>query len=352
MAYDYDFDILAALWTGGEAAKEPYASFIAANPTLTNEVSENRILSTIELLRSHMEMLQNREEAKLLHESISKLFRHTAGGSNPWSEAAAITTATGNVNNPVFPAGASVNITVNGSTDSPVSASGGDCATVVAELNASIGGTPGSAESMSLDFTGITGGTLPTGAVPAAYFDITSTTTTYRLWFSDGSTTAPAVTTETLVTVALTGADTDITVAANVQFSLTVASGDADFAGFVTGGTAVVTGTLATVGNVTDPVDGAVATGATIATTVQGVDPAGGTAAVEAFCIQPGNRIGFRATSDFVTFELANGTGGIIGPAGVIPGTYLSTPARVADQGRDLSLNNFSGSRRNSVLTP
>jgi len=54
MAYDYDVDILAGLWTGTEDAKEPYASFIAANPDLTDEVSENRILSTIELLRSHM----------------------------------------------------------------------------------------------------------------------------------------------------------------------------------------------------------------------------------------------------------------------------------------------------------
>ncbi len=89
MAYDYDVDILAAYWTGAEALEEPYASFIAANPDLTDEVSENRILSTIELLRSHMAVLQTREEAKLLHESISKLFRHSAGGSNPWSEAAA-----------------------------------------------------------------------------------------------------------------------------------------------------------------------------------------------------------------------------------------------------------------------
>jgi len=228
MAYDYDVDILAALWTGTEDAKEPYASFIAANPTLTDEDSENRILSTIELLRSHMELLQNRVEAKLLHESISKLFRHSAGGSNPWSEAAAVTSAEGNVNNPVFPAGASIDITIDSVTSSPVSASGGDCTTVAAELNAtldavipadaeitditaaadvagSLGGTyftinsandatayyvwmshQGAGEQVSLDFTGVTGGTLPTGAVPAAYFDITSTTGTYRCWFSDG----------------------------------------------------------------------------------------------------------------------------------------------------------------------
>lgn len=471
MAYDYDVDILATLWTGGEDAQEPYASFIAANPELTDEVSENRILSTIELLRSHMELLQNREEAKLLHESISKLFRHSAGGSNPWSEVAAITTAVGNVPGPTFPAGASLDITIDGVTYSPTSATGGDCATVAAELNVtldavipaaaeettvgavadvagSLGSTyftinsggdvtayyvwmshPGLGESMSLDFTAITGGTLPVGAVPAAYFDITSTTATYRCWFSDGATIPPAVTTEILVPVSFTGADIDTVIAASATTAIVTGTGDADFAGFANGGTAVITGTLATVGNVTDPVDGAVATGAIIGTTTQGIaaatDPAPGgtgiaatyavgdaaatvgaavasavggnadfsasgtttvtiTAAatgvttdaadvstgfaisvtvqgsagsgdavpVQAFCEFPGPRLGIRAQEDFITFELANGSGGIIGPAGIIPGTYLSTPARVADQGRDLSLNHFAGTRRNTELTP
>jgi len=354
MAYDYDVDILAALWTGAEALEEPYVSFIAANPDLTDEVSENRILSTIELLRSHMELLQNRGEAKLLHESISKLFRHTAGGSNPWSEAAAVTDATGNVNNPVFPAGASIDITVAGATVSPVSASGGDCTTVAAELNATMGGTPGVAEAMSLDFTGVTGGTLPTGVTPAAWFDVTSTANpfaTYRFWFSDASTTAPAVTFETLVPITFTGADADTVIAAAALTAIVTGSGDADFAGFSNAVT-VITGTLATVGNVTDPVDGAVATGATIITTTQGAAPVGGSSDVEAYCIQPGFRLGFRGTVAFTTFALANGSGGIIGPAGIIPGTRLNTPARVADQGRNLSLGNFAGAIREPELTP
>jgi len=471
MAYDYDVDILAGLWTGTEDAKEPYASFIAANPDLTDEVSENRILSTIELLRSHMELLQTREEAKLLHESISKLFRHTAGGSNPWSAAAAVTGAVGNVPAPTFPAGASIDITINGATDSPVSASGGDCATTAAELNADLNsGTPavaekttvipvadvdgslgskyftlnsggdvtayyvwmihaGRGESMSLDFTAITGGTLPVGAVPAAYFDITSATTTYRCWFSDGSTTAPAVTTETLVPISFTGADADTVIAAAATTAIVTGTGDPDFSGFANGGTAVITGTLVTVGNVTDPVDGAVTTGALIGTTtqglaaatdpapggtgipvvyavndafstiatkvknaidangdfsageegtititaaatgpttdaadvdtgfaiavtVQGADAIGGVSSVEVYCEQPGPRLAIRATEDFVTFELANGTGGVIGPAGIIPGERSSKPKQVADQGRDLSLGHFAGTPRDSVLTP
>lgn len=711
MAYDYDADILAALWTGAEATEEPYATFIADNPTLTDEVSENRILSSIELLRSHIELLQTRDEAKLLHESISKLIRHSAGGSNPWSPAASITNSEGNVQNPTFPAGASIDITIDGVTSSPVSGSGGDCATVAAELNVTLdasipgdteqttvdgetatssglsgtyftinsagdateyyvwfnfpgvaeaftvtpngdtdgnlgetyfdfnrannpgasdfyvwlshdgrnevtsitavadsdgdlGGThftmentsaaqfyvwlshDGRSESMSLDFTAITGATLPTGAVPAAYFDIDSTTALYRLWFSDGSTTVPAAGGRVLTPVAFTGADADTVIAGSVITALTGA--DADFAGFA--GTPVITGTLVAIGNVTDPVDGAVTTGASLSSTVQGlavsetdpaaegtgtevpytvgdsavtvsglvrdaiallgdfgaeggnpfnmthatagtandaidvdtgftisvttqgldaaetdpaaegtglevpytvgdagatigaairvaiaavtdmsaegsdpvtvtcdnvgdvgdasdgaaatgfgfsttiqgedpstdpapvgrtgipvavsaglsdgeigsalrsavggnadfstegagfvseintvvngvatdsadvdtgftsitttrqgVDDIGDAVAVQAFCIQPGNRLGFRGQEPFVTFDLSNGTGGIIGPAGIIPGPRLSTPARVANQGRNNALGSFAGARRPNPLTP
>ncbi len=711
MAYDYDVDILAALWTGAEDAVEPYASFIAANPDLTDEVSENRILSTIELLRSHMELLQTRGEAKLLHESISKLFRHTAGGSNPWSDAAAITDAVGNVCNPVFPAFASIDITIGGVTNAHSSETGGDCQTVAAELNETLDATAGGvteqttidttgatsaglsgtsfnissagdatdyyvwfdfpgvaeaftvtpngdtdgslgetyfdfnraddpgvsdfyiwlshdgraevtsitaiadvdgalgetsfsmetaasaqfyvwlshdgrSESMTLDFTGITGATLPTGAVAAAYFDIDSTTALYRLWFSDGSTTVPAAGGRVLTPVSFTGGDADTVVAGSVITALSGA--DADFAGFA--GTPSITGTLAAVGNVTDPVDGAVTTGAALssttqgvaaaetdpaaegtgleaaytvgdtaadvatavrlaidangswdaegagnpfnvthipvgaaldtvdvdtgftisvttqgvdaaetdpaaegtgveapytvgatasaigdavriaaasvtdvgaegndpvvvtmanvgdvgdvtdgavgtgfgfATTVQGVDAAvdpaiGGRTAIPvvvaagladseigslirstvganadfftegavnsseinnaangvttdsadtdsglgvsttrqgvdtvtdafpitAICIQPGNKLGFRAQEDFLTFTLANGGGGIIGPAGIIPGARASKPKQVADQGRDLSLGHMAGTRRNTILTP
>ena len=401
MAYDYDVDILAALWTGTEDAKEPYLSFIAANPDLTDEVSENRILSTIELLRSHMELLQTRGEAKLLHESISKLFRHTAGGSNPWSDAAAITDAVGNVCNPVFPAFASIDITIGGVTNSHSSETGGDCQTVAAELNETLDATAGGvteqttidttgatvsglsgtsfninsagdvtpyyvwfdtvavaettsvtpngdvdgdlgetrfrlntaagadfyvwlshdgraevteievpgagdtdgdlgethfimetpaaaqffvwlshdgrAEAMTLDFTGITGGTLPTGAVAAAYFDIDSTTALYRLWFSDGSTIVPAAGGRVLTPVVFTGADADTVIATAVIGALTGA--DADFAGFA--GTPSITGTLASVGNVTDPVDGAVATGAAFSSTTQGLSAAESAPAAE-----------------------------------------------------------------------
>ena len=179
MAYDYDVDILAALWTGAEDAEEPYASFIAANPDITNEVSENRILSTIELLRSHMELLASRDEANLLHFAISRLIRHTAGGSNPWSDEAAVTTAIGNVLAPVFPAGASLEITNerDGSTACPISVTGGDTATVVAELNSTLL-FAGVAEMTDITVTAADVG----GSTSGTHFFISDTTTDYYLW--------------------------------------------------------------------------------------------------------------------------------------------------------------------------
>jgi len=505
MAYDYDVDILGALFTGGEDGKEPYVSFISENGALTNEVSERRILSSIELLRSHMELIQTRDEANLLMYALARLITHTAGGSNPFSSASAKTEAIGNVKNPQFPAGANVAITFDGTTIPATSASGGECAEVVAELNAflDVPGTPvpemstvlvnvgdaegslaskfftlnsandatnyyvwmehgtrvesteitvsgdtdgdlagtrftingsgdvgspeeyyvwyshdgiaeetevtvmsdtdgnraelyftlnspttafyvwyshngaaevtditlsadvngshaeeyflinspttpfyvwyshdgsaettsiapnpdisgslagtsfnistagdgtlnyvffthdGLGESMSLDFTGITGATLPTGAVAAAFFDIDSTTALYRLWFDDTTTMVPAAGGRVLTAVSFTGADADTVIATAVIGALSGADGD--FVGFA--GTPVITGTLVGVGNVTDPVDGGVATGATIASTTQGValdesDPA------------PGGRTGIEVA--YVVNSAAGTIGGLI----------------------------------------
>ena len=182
MAYDYDVDILAALWTGAEDAEEPYASFIAANPALTNETSEQRILSTIELLRSHMELLASRDEANLLHFAISRLIRHTAGGSNPFSEEAAVTEAVGNVNNPNFPAGATLDIDIDGVVTSPVSATGGDCQTVVSELNVALDmGGAGVAERTDLDI-----GVLLAEDLSGKYMTLNSAgdVTNYYVWWN------------------------------------------------------------------------------------------------------------------------------------------------------------------------
>jgi hypothetical protein len=104
MAYDYDTDILAALWTGGEDGNEPYATFIADNPLLTDEDSENRILSTIEAIRSHMEVLADRDEARLFHFCISTMLEGFGSGGFIYGATSGNENAVveGNMPNPVF----------------------------------------------------------------------------------------------------------------------------------------------------------------------------------------------------------------------------------------------------------
>lgn len=145
MAYIYDTDILAALWTGGEDGQEPYASVIAANPTLFDEPSENRILSTIEALRSHMELLADRDEARLFHFCISTMLEGFGsggfiyGGNGSGNENAVVE---GNVPNPVFAAAddiefAALDGVTGGAPIAVVAVGGTDIAAAVAAINAS-----------------------------------------------------------------------------------------------------------------------------------------------------------------------------------------------------------------------
>lgn len=83
-------------------------------------------------------------------------------------------------------------------------------------------------ELTTFNWSGITGVTLPTGVTPAAWFDISTVATTYRLWFSDGSTTAPVAGGTTLVPVAFVGGDTDQDISDAVVTALI--SADAEYA--------------------------------------------------------------------------------------------------------------------------
>lgn len=142
MAYIYDTDILAALWTGIEDGEEPYLTFIADNPTLTDEVSENRILSTIEALRSHMEVLQDRDEARLFHFCVSTMIEGFGSGgfiygATSRNEEAIIE---GNKPNPVFGAADDIEIAVldgvtGGAAIAVVAVGGTTLADAVAAIN-------------------------------------------------------------------------------------------------------------------------------------------------------------------------------------------------------------------------
>lgn len=142
MAYIYDTDILAALWTGGEDAVEPYATFIADNPSLTDEVSENRILSTIEAIRSHMEVLADRDEARILHFCVSTMLEGVGSGGFIYGSTSSNSEASveGNMPNPTFVIGDDIEIAevdgVNGAAViGLVAATGIDLATVIADIN-------------------------------------------------------------------------------------------------------------------------------------------------------------------------------------------------------------------------
>jgi hypothetical protein len=114
MAYDYDLDILDALWDGAEDGEEPYLTFIAENPLLTDEVSENRILSTIEALRSHMELLADRDEARLFHFCIATMLEGFGSGGFIYGATSRNEQAIveGNVPNAVFAAGDDIEFAV------------------------------------------------------------------------------------------------------------------------------------------------------------------------------------------------------------------------------------------------
>ena len=106
MAYDYTTDIFDALWDGIESTEEPYATIIADNPLLFDEDSEQRILSTIEAIRSHIELLADRDEARLLHFCLSTMLEGIGSGGFIYGGTSGNENAVieGNVPNPVYAA--------------------------------------------------------------------------------------------------------------------------------------------------------------------------------------------------------------------------------------------------------
>jgi hypothetical protein len=137
MAYDYTTDIFDPLWDGGgspEKDEEPYATIIADNPDLFDEDSEQRILSTIEAIRSHMELLADRDEARLFHFCLSTMLEGVGSGGFVYGATSRNEQAIveGNVVNPVFVAGDEIEFgTLDGVT--------GTAVTVVASDGASAG---------------------------------------------------------------------------------------------------------------------------------------------------------------------------------------------------------------------
>lgn len=142
MAYDYDTDIFDALWVAGEDGEEPYVTIIADNPLLFDEDSEQRILSTIEAVRSHMELLADRDEARLFHFCLSTMLEGIGSGGFVYGATSRNEQAIveGNVPNPVFAAPDDIQIAVldgvtGGASIAVVAAGGTGVDDVIAAIN-------------------------------------------------------------------------------------------------------------------------------------------------------------------------------------------------------------------------
>jgi hypothetical protein len=228
MAYDYDTDILAGLWTGAEDAVAPYAALIAANPTLFDQDSETRILSTIEALRSHMSVLTGRAEARLLHFCISTMLESVGSGGFVYGATSDNENAVieGNVQNPLFNALDEIQIwsvdgVSGGALLATVAAGGIGVADVVTALNGTaaindvgitgertIDGRLRIIQRAVAEVTTITAAADVADDKDGTFFDYTTPDTLYRFWFDTGAGAgAPAAAGRTLVQVVIVTAD-------------------------------------------------------------------------------------------------------------------------------------------------
>lgn len=100
-----------------------------------NQQNEQRILVTIETLRSHIATLRDPSEAKLLQTSLAKIL--AAMTSTPVYDDLMVTVL-GNVPSPSFAIGAQVVITTVSGTDTITLATGGSASATAAEINTAI----------------------------------------------------------------------------------------------------------------------------------------------------------------------------------------------------------------------
>lgn len=133
MAIDYSSDLDAL-----------YASSVVGDPeydavalTQRNQLSEQRILTTIEILRAHIAELRDPSEARLLHYCLSRML--AAIPMSGYIASRLAPQATGTVSAPTFSANAAINVTVGGTTaDVLFEAGGNDLAAAIVAINADL----------------------------------------------------------------------------------------------------------------------------------------------------------------------------------------------------------------------
>ena len=143
MAIDYDADILT-LFQSAEDGEEPYLAFKTVNDPagLTDDDAEDRILMTIEVVRSHLELLHLRGEARLLHFCLSAMLEEVGSGGFIYGATSDNENAVieSNVSNPVFTGAEDMDFHAldgvsTGTVIASVATGGADAATAVATIN-------------------------------------------------------------------------------------------------------------------------------------------------------------------------------------------------------------------------
>jgi hypothetical protein len=163
MAIDYDTDILPFYATN--VVTDPEYSAIPA--ALRNDDAEQRILTTIEIVKAHLETLTSRTESNMLLYSLSRLAARTGSGGFVYDDLGI--RAEANVSNPILVATDDIRFVEPDGTQIAIVAAGG---VTVAALVTAINGTA------ALGAEGITaavenGRLVIFQAAPAAGFGIT-----------------------------------------------------------------------------------------------------------------------------------------------------------------------------------
>jgi len=97
MPIDYDTDVHGALYAGSVLTDAPYSGVAAA---LRDETEEQRILTTLEVVISHIRLLRDRDEARLLHYVLSRAITKAGSGGFVYDDLT--TRLVGSARNPSF----------------------------------------------------------------------------------------------------------------------------------------------------------------------------------------------------------------------------------------------------------
>ncbi len=152
MPIDYDTDVLS-LYAGSVLTDAPYSG-VPAN--LRGESAEQRILTTLEVVVSHMRLLEDRDEARLLHYVLSRAITGAGSGGFVYDDISS--GVDGNVASPAFQATDDIRLQVVDPADGSdvlaatnVAAGGATLASLIGAINTA---SPGANDLAASDYKG------------------------------------------------------------------------------------------------------------------------------------------------------------------------------------------------------